>query len=333
MLALGAAGFAAFKAGANAGGDDEDDEEFYEEPEAEAKPAGNPFASFTEKKTAPPSTRRRRRRRRRNSTRRRSRRSPRLISPLQQQQPRPQPRPSARSSPPPPPSARKPRRQQRRRLIIRRDRSAEDTPGARAGRHLAYARACARRGGSLLPRGFPTVADLAECESAEEKAELCDKADLLVERLEAKADSAEAFVDGPICAFFGFLKPNAIRNAEKARAAAEEAAAAAAALRRAAAGGPAAASSRAPSRPRRRGRRGRRPRRRRRRRRRAPRQEVRAPRLQDPDRARREAAQGARRQGFDRAGVYPLLPRAGAQGGDGTLRPRGVEHGGEGDQG
>ena len=84
--------------------------------------------------------------------------------------------------------------------------------------------------GSLLPRGFPTVADLAECESAEEKAELWDKADLLVERLEAKADSAEAFVDGPICAFFGFLKPNAIRNAEKARAAAEEAAAAAAAL-------------------------------------------------------------------------------------------------------
>ena len=52
VLALGAAGFAAFKAGANAGGDDEDDEEFYEEPEAEAKPAGNPFASFTEKKTA-----------------------------------------------------------------------------------------------------------------------------------------------------------------------------------------------------------------------------------------------------------------------------------------
>ena len=103
--------------------------------------------------------------------------------------------------------------------------------------------------GSLLPRGFPTVADLAECESAEEKAELCDKADLLVERLEAKADSAEAFVDGPICAFFGFLKPNAIRNAEKARAAAEEAAAAAAALRRAAAAAPAAASSRAPSPP------------------------------------------------------------------------------------
>ena len=39
----------------------------------------------------------------------------------------------------------------------------------------------------------------------------------MVERLEAKADSAEAFVDGPICAFFGFLKPNAIRNAEKAK--------------------------------------------------------------------------------------------------------------------
>jgi hypothetical protein len=90
---------------------------------------------------------------------------------------------------------------------------------------------------SLLPRGFPTLDELAECETAEEKEELCEKADLLVERLEAKADSAEAFVDGPICGFFGFLKPNAIRNAEKARAAAEEAAAAAAELRRKAKGG------------------------------------------------------------------------------------------------
>jgi hypothetical protein len=54
----------------------------------------------------------------------------------------------------------------------------------------------------------------------------------------AKADSAEEFVDGPVCSFLGFLKPNAIRNAEKARATAEEAAAAAASLRRAAAGGP-----------------------------------------------------------------------------------------------
>ena len=90
---------------------------------------------------------------------------------------------------------------------------------------------------SLLPRGFPTVEDLAECETPEEKEELCDKADLLVERLEAKADSAEAFVDGPVCSFLSFLKPNAIRNAEKARATAEEAAAAAAALRRAAKGG------------------------------------------------------------------------------------------------
>ena len=44
-------------------------------------------------------------------------------------------------------------------------------------------------------------------------------------------------MDGPICGFFGFLKPNAIRNAEKARAAAEEAAAAAAELRRKAKGG------------------------------------------------------------------------------------------------
>jgi hypothetical protein len=91
---------------------------------------------------------------------------------------------------------------------------------------------------SLLPRGFPTVEDVAACETAEEKEEVCDKADLLVERLEAKADSAEQFVDGPIVGFFGFLRPNAERNAEKARAAAEEAAAAAAALRRAAQPGP-----------------------------------------------------------------------------------------------
>jgi hypothetical protein len=91
---------------------------------------------------------------------------------------------------------------------------------------------------SLLPRGFPTAEDLAACETAEEKEEVCDKADLLVERLEAKADSAERFVDGPVVGFFGFLRPNAERNAEKARAAAEEAAAAAAALRRAAKPGP-----------------------------------------------------------------------------------------------
>ena len=101
-------------------------------------------------------------------------------------------------------------------------------PGSGAG--------TARDPDSLLPRGFPTLDELAECETAEEKEELCEKADLLVERLEAKADSAEAFVDGPICGFFGFLKPNAIRNAEKARAAAEEAAAAAE-LRRKAKGG------------------------------------------------------------------------------------------------
>ena len=91
---------------------------------------------------------------------------------------------------------------------------------------------------SLLPAGFPTVDDLAACETAEEKEEVCDKADLLVERLEAKADSAERFVDGPVVGFFGFLRPNAERNAEKARAAAEEAASAAAALRRAAKPGP-----------------------------------------------------------------------------------------------
>ena len=31
--------------------------------------------------------------------------------------------------------------------------------------------------------------------------------------------------------------------------------------------------------------------------------------------------------------AFTLFSRAGAQGGDGTLRPRGVKHGGEGDQG
>ena len=90
---------------------------------------------------------------------------------------------------------------------------------------------------SLLPRGFPTVEDLNECETPEEKEELCDKADLLAERLETKADSAEQFVDGPIVGFFGFLKPNAERNAEKARAVAEEAAQAAFKLRKSASGG------------------------------------------------------------------------------------------------
>ena len=38
----------------------------------------------------------------------------------------------------------------------------------------------------------------------------------------AKAEAAEAFVEGAICSFLGFLKPNAIRNAERARDAADE---------------------------------------------------------------------------------------------------------------
>ena len=90
-----------------------------------------------------------------------------------------------------------------------------------------------------MPRGFPTIDDLNECDTPEEKEELRDKADIIVERLEAKADSAEAFVDGPVCSFLSFLKPNAIRNAEKARAAADEAAEAAAARFVASVGGPA----------------------------------------------------------------------------------------------
>eukprot|EP00740_Mantoniella_antarctica_P001039 CAMPEP_0181391898 /NCGR_PEP_ID=MMETSP1106-20121128/26293_1 /TAXON_ID=81844 /ORGANISM="Mantoniella antarctica, Strain SL-175" /LENGTH=573 /DNA_ID=CAMNT_0023512965 /DNA_START=195 /DNA_END=1916 /DNA_ORIENTATION=+ len=89
---------------------------------------------------------------------------------------------------------------------------------------------------SLLPRGFPSAEDLAACETAEEKEELCDKADVIVAKLEAKADDAEAFVDGPVVSFLFFIKANAIRNAEKSRAIADEAAAAAAALRRPAGG-------------------------------------------------------------------------------------------------
>ena len=69
-------------------------------------------------------------------------------------------------------------------------------------------------------------------------AEVAASVELGPARLEAKANSAEQFVDGPVVGFFGFLRPNAERNAEKARAAAEEAAAAAAALRRAAKPGP-----------------------------------------------------------------------------------------------
>ena len=52
VLALGAAGFAAFKAGAGSSDEDGEDEGGYQEPTPEAAPAGNPFASFTEKKTA-----------------------------------------------------------------------------------------------------------------------------------------------------------------------------------------------------------------------------------------------------------------------------------------
>ena len=236
VLALGAAGFAAFKAGANAGGDDEDDEEFYEEPEAEAKPAGNPFASFTEKKTA--------------AAVEEEEEEEEYYEEEVEAKPKVDfaaaaaaaaaaaKREELAAAAAERKEAAEAARSTAATKIIRRDRSNEDAPApVQAATVRMPARAPAEEG-SLLPRGFPTVADLAECESAEEKAELCDKADLLVERLEAKADSAEAFVDGPICAFFGFLKPNAIRNAEKARAAAEEAAAAAAALRRAAAGGP-----------------------------------------------------------------------------------------------
>ena len=84
-----------------------------------------------------------------------------------------------------------------------------------------------------LPQGFPSVEDF-EGLGQEEKLELCDKADAIVKRLEAKADAAEKFIKSPVTSVFFFLKPGAEKNAIKARAQAEEAAAAARSLRSAA---------------------------------------------------------------------------------------------------
>ena len=241
VLALGAAGFAAFKAGAGSSDEDGEDEGGYQEPTPEAAPAGNPFASFTEKKTA-------------------------AVEPEEEEEEyyeeevEEKPKVDFAAAAAAAVAAAAAKREELAALAAERKELAEaaraekaattaatkimrrepreDTPVPVQASTVRMPARLSAEEGSLLPRGFPTVDDLAECEDAEEKEELCDKADLLVERLEAKADSAEAFVDGPICAFFGFLKPNAIRNAEKARATAEEAAEAAAALRRAAAGGP-----------------------------------------------------------------------------------------------
>ena len=84
-----------------------------------------------------------------------------------------------------------------------------------------------------LPQGFPSVEDF-EGLGQEEKLELCDKADAIVKRLEAKADAAEKFIKSPVTSVFFFLKPGAEKNAIKARAQAEEAAAVARSLRSAA---------------------------------------------------------------------------------------------------
>lgn len=240
VLALGAAGFAAFKAGAGSSDEDGEDEGGYQEPTPEAAPAGNPFASFTEKKTAA------------------------VVEEEEEEyyeeEVEEKPKVDFAAAAAAAVAAAAAKREELAALAAERKELAEaareekaatvaatkimrrepreDTPVPVQASTVRMPARLSAEEGSLLPRGFPTVDDLAECEDAEEKEELCDKADLLVERLEAKADSAEDFVDGPICAFFGFLKPNAIRNAEKARATAEEAAAAAAALRRAAAGGP-----------------------------------------------------------------------------------------------
>jgi hypothetical protein len=51
---------------------------------------------------------------------------------------------------------------------------------------------------SLLPRGFPSEDDLLECETEEEKEELCDKADLIVEKLEAKVGAVQVESSLPI---------------------------------------------------------------------------------------------------------------------------------------
>ena len=240
VLALGAAGFAAFKAGAGSSDEDGDDEGGYQEPTPEAAPAGNPFASFTEKKTAAVDEEEE--------------------EEYYEEEVEEKPKVDFAAAAAAAVAAAAAKREELAALAAERKELAEaaraekaatvaatkimrrepreDTPVPVQASTVRMPARLSAEEGSLLPRGFPTVDDLAECEDAEEKEELCDKADLLVERLEAKADSAEDFVDGPICAFFGFLKPNAIRNAEKARATAEEAAAAAAALRRAAAGGP-----------------------------------------------------------------------------------------------
>lgn len=71
-----------------------------------------------------------------------------------------------------------------------------------------------------LPANFPTVADLKGL-TKEEKLALADEAQAFAERLTTKADAAEKFANGPVAAVLFFLKPGAIKSAERARAVAD----------------------------------------------------------------------------------------------------------------
>ena len=71
-----------------------------------------------------------------------------------------------------------------------------------------------------LPAGFPTVGDLKGL-TKEEKLALADEAEAFAERLATKADAAEKFANGPVAAVLFFLKPGAIKSAERARAVAD----------------------------------------------------------------------------------------------------------------
>ena len=84
-----------------------------------------------------------------------------------------------------------------------------------------------------LPANFPSVEDL-EGLTKEEKIAIADEADAFAERLVSKAEAAEKFANGPVVGLFFFLKPGAIKSAERAAEVADLAEATAARVRSAA---------------------------------------------------------------------------------------------------
>ena len=84
-----------------------------------------------------------------------------------------------------------------------------------------------------LPTNFPSVEDL-EGLTKEEKLAIADEADAFAERLVRKAEAAETFANGPVVGVLFFLKPGAIKSAERAAEVAELAEATAAQVRSAA---------------------------------------------------------------------------------------------------